>query len=143
MRHHDAEVDALNYCDLHLHSTASDGTDASQHLARPARDAGLAAFALTDHDTTAGPPAAIDEQRTKLDAELQSLHEGDEAGCDAIYERLDELDRQREELFESASRHYTEATKAHAAVFVVVDPDGRVRRECRMPRIPGAGMTGF
>ncbi|MFW6060437.1 MAG: PHP domain-containing protein [Phycisphaeraceae bacterium] len=41
-------------CDLHLHSTASDGTDAPAALAALARDAGLSAFALTDHDTTAG-----------------------------------------------------------------------------------------
>jgi len=40
--------------DLHTHSTASDGTDAPGDLARLARDAGLACFALTDHDTTAG-----------------------------------------------------------------------------------------
>ena len=42
------------YCDLHMHSTASDGTDAPETLAKQARSAGLAAIALTDHDTTAG-----------------------------------------------------------------------------------------
>lgn len=40
--------------DLHTHSTASDGTDRPEALARLAKDAGLTAFALTDHDTTAG-----------------------------------------------------------------------------------------
>lgn len=40
--------------DLHMHSTASDGTDAPEDLARLAKDAGLAGFALTDHDTTSG-----------------------------------------------------------------------------------------
>ena len=45
--------------DLHTHSTASDGTDAPTNLPRLAKAAGLDAFALTDHDTTAGlPPAA-------------------------------------------------------------------------------------
>lgn len=42
------------FCDLHLHSSASDGTDAPHDLPRLAKRAGLAAFALTDHDTTAG-----------------------------------------------------------------------------------------
>jgi hypothetical protein len=42
------------FCDLHMHSTASDGTDAPAVLPRLAKDAGLAAIALTDHDTTAG-----------------------------------------------------------------------------------------
>ena len=44
--------------DLHMHSTASDGTDAPGSLARLVKDAGLAGFALTDHDTTAGLAAA-------------------------------------------------------------------------------------
>lgn len=42
------------YCDLHLHSTASDGSDRPEDLPALARQAGLGAIALTDHDTTAG-----------------------------------------------------------------------------------------
>ena len=45
---------AMIYCDLHMHSTASDGTDAPAALAHLAAGAGLGAIALTDHDTTAG-----------------------------------------------------------------------------------------
>jgi hypothetical protein len=41
-------------CDLHTHSTASDGTDTPRNLPLLVKQAGLAAFALTDHDTTAG-----------------------------------------------------------------------------------------
>jgi predicted metal-dependent phosphoesterase TrpH len=41
-------------CDLHMHSTASDGSDPPAALAELASQAGLSAFALTDHDTTAG-----------------------------------------------------------------------------------------
>ena len=37
-----------------MHSTASDGTDPPAYLAQLAREAGLSAIALTDHDTTAG-----------------------------------------------------------------------------------------
>ncbi len=44
------------YCDLHTHSTASDGTDAPGDLPRLAKQAALGAIALTDHDTTAGLP---------------------------------------------------------------------------------------
>ena len=40
--------------DLHTHSLASDGTETPADVARSARAAGLDAFALTDHDTTAG-----------------------------------------------------------------------------------------
>ncbi len=48
------------YCDLHTHSTASDGTDAPGDLPLLAKRAGLSAIALTDHDTTDGIPAFIE-----------------------------------------------------------------------------------
>lgn len=44
--------------DLHLHSAASDGTDAPADLVRLAVEAGVTTLALTDHDTTAGWDAA-------------------------------------------------------------------------------------
>lgn len=40
--------------DLHMHSAASDGTDAPTQLAENAKAAGIQIFALTDHDTVAG-----------------------------------------------------------------------------------------
>lgn len=40
--------------DLHVHSTASDGTNPPEELVSLAGDAGLNAFALTDHDTIDG-----------------------------------------------------------------------------------------
>jgi len=44
--------------DLHCHSTASDGEYPPAEVARRAHAAGLAAIALTDHDTTGGVPEA-------------------------------------------------------------------------------------
>ena len=44
--------------DLHLHSTASDGTLAPAEVVRHAHGVGLAVIALTDHDTVAGLPEA-------------------------------------------------------------------------------------
>lgn len=44
--------------DLHLHSSTSDGTDPPEVIAELAAAAGCSAVALTDHDTTAGLPAA-------------------------------------------------------------------------------------
>ncbi len=59
---------ADTFCDLHLHSTASDGTDAPEALPRLCKAAGLSAFALTDHDTTAGVAAcAAAAKRIKID----------------------------------------------------------------------------
>ena len=46
------------FVDLHVHSTASDGALAPAEVVETAARAGLAAFALTDHDTLAGVAAA-------------------------------------------------------------------------------------
>jgi predicted metal-dependent phosphoesterase TrpH len=46
--------------DLHLHSTASDGHLPPEAVVERAAAAGLAAIALTDHDTLAGVPAALE-----------------------------------------------------------------------------------
>ncbi len=45
--------------DLHCHSTASDGTVPPEELPAMARKVGLAALALTDHDTVSGVEAFL------------------------------------------------------------------------------------
>jgi predicted metal-dependent phosphoesterase TrpH len=44
--------------DLHMHSTASDGSRSPAEVVRAAKRASLAAIALTDHDSVAGLPEA-------------------------------------------------------------------------------------
>ena len=44
------------YCDLHVHSTFSDGTLTPRQLLELACDAGLSAVALTDHNSVTGLP---------------------------------------------------------------------------------------
>jgi len=46
------------FVDLHMHSTASDGSRTPADVVAAAREARLAAIALTDHDTVAGVAAA-------------------------------------------------------------------------------------
>ena len=55
--------------DLHVHSNASDGTFTPTDLVHEAVRAGLSAFALTDHDTTAGIEEAT-KAATEADIEL-------------------------------------------------------------------------
>lgn len=45
-----------DFCDLHMHSTFSDGTDTPAQLLALAEGKGLRAVALTDHNTVAGLP---------------------------------------------------------------------------------------
>ena len=50
---------AVATIDLHVHSTASDGSLAPGRVVTRAAAAGLRAIALTDHDTIAGIPEAL------------------------------------------------------------------------------------
>ncbi len=49
----------MELIDLHVHSNASDGTFTPQELVIEAKNNGLKAFALTDHDTVAGVDEAL------------------------------------------------------------------------------------
>jgi hypothetical protein len=54
---------AMDLCDLHTHSTASDGTARPAEVVRMAKQVGLRAVALTDHDTLAGIEEAANEAK--------------------------------------------------------------------------------
>ena len=54
----------MGFIDLHVHSTASDGSLSPAELVRYACEKGLSAFALTDHDTVSGIPGAVLEARS-------------------------------------------------------------------------------
>ena len=54
--------------DLHIHTTASDGTATPEEVVREASRIGLAAIAITDHDTAAGyERAAAEAEKTGLE----------------------------------------------------------------------------
>jgi hypothetical protein len=95
--------------DLHTHSTASDGTVTPAGIVREAERVGLAAVALTDHDTVQGLPeflAAGRNSRVKtvpgcelsVDSRIGSMHIvalwlGERPGL--LVEALEELERKR------------------------------------------------
>ncbi|CAK7004421.1 MAG: 5'-3' exoribonuclease [Desulfovibrio sp.] len=69
------------FVDLHTHSAASDGTDQPAALVRKAAQAGLAAVALTDHDTLAG----LDEAARAGEAYGIPVVRGCEVAVDSPY----------------------------------------------------------
>ena len=73
----------MDIVDLHVHSSASDGTLAPAEVTALALETGLCAYALTDHDTTDGIDEAVDAAAgTGLEVvpgtELSCLYEGTE-----------------------------------------------------------------
>ncbi len=67
--------------DLHVHSTASDGSFSPAQLVTSALDKGLQAMALTDHDSVEGIPKALEAaEGTSLlvipGVELSAVHDG-------------------------------------------------------------------
>lgn len=91
-----------SHVDLHAHSTASDGALPPAAAVQAAHAAGLAAFALTDHDTLAGIPeaqATADALGLRLVPGVElSVHRGSEEvhvlglhirDVDALQERLE------------------------------------------------------
>lgn len=96
--------------DLHSHSTASDGSDSPRRLVEIAAEAGIEALAITDHDTQAGVPEAMQAaERLGIDVipgvELSLEHEGGgmhmvvlwlDPGPGPLQERLSGLQQGRE-----------------------------------------------
>lgn len=53
-------MDRVFLCDLHTHTTASDGQYTPAELVRLAKERGLSVLAVTDHDTIAGVDEAME-----------------------------------------------------------------------------------
>ena len=102
--------------DLHIHSTASDGTLTPEEIVQASKEAGLAAIALTDHDTVTGVERARDEaQKSGIEfvpgVELSTDYMGKElhvvglfidienkALCDNLKAFVDERDQRNEKM---------------------------------------------
>ncbi|MFX3633350.1 MAG: PHP domain-containing protein [Candidatus Pristimantibacillus sp.] len=81
---------AIMAADLHTHTTASDGTQAPAVNVQLAKAAGLAAVAITDHDTMAGVEEALTEgERIGITVvpgvELSTVADGDDIHVLAYY----------------------------------------------------------
>lgn len=97
--------------DLHMHTTASDGTLTPSRVVRRAVRKGVRVIAITDHDTTSGLDEALEEAaRWSLDIipgiEINTDYGGTEAhilgyfidpGTPALQEALARIQRSREE----------------------------------------------
>lgn len=71
----------MSKIDLHLHTTASDGSDTPSELISLAKQAGIAVISITDHDTLAGSKEAlkipVDGIKVITGIEFSCKYEGD------------------------------------------------------------------
>jgi predicted metal-dependent phosphoesterase TrpH len=104
-----AEAGGPAFVDLHTHSTASDGTLPPERVIEAAERCGLAALALTDHDTIDGVRAARQAAdragiRVIAGVELSAYDEDREVHVLALHlSHLDALEKRLAEL--RAARH--------------------------------------
>lgn len=69
----------MSIADFHIHTSASDGTDSPEELVHKIHEAGIKAFAVTDHDTVTG--ALETEKRKKVCGEDVKFIRGIEFSC--------------------------------------------------------------
>lgn len=108
----------MKICDLHTHSTFSDGSCSPQQLLLSAKEAGLSAIALTDHNTVDGLETFLLESK-KLDIEgvagieISSEYNGVELHVIGLF-----IDKQHfqsiKELLEIPKKRKEESNKALA-----------------------------
>ena len=110
----------MKYIDLHIHSTASDGSLTPTEVVKEAEELGLAAIALTDHDTVAG----IDEACAAASGLTLTVVPGIELSC--IYQEKEIhmlglfIDHKNEELLQflqEAARKRRERNETMLAAF--------------------------
>lgn len=82
----------MSFIDLHVHTTASDGTFTPAEVVEYARKKGLSALAITDHDTIAGIPEALmaaekNREMVKKNEQWPEIVPGVEISC--IYEGIE------------------------------------------------------
>lgn len=117
--------------DLHAHTCCSDGSLSPEELVRLAKKKGLAAVAVTDHDTTAGLAAALSEgARQGIQVipgiEFSTCLEDHEVhmvglflrpGCSTLQASLEQMRRDREE------RNFRSVEKLEKAGFAISRED--------------------
>lgn len=109
-----ADAGRPTYVDLHTHSTASDGTLPPEKVIEAAQRCGLAALALTDHDTIDGVAAArVTGERLGIriiaGCELSAFDGDNEVHLLALH--LTHLDALQRRLSELRAHRHTRAQK--------------------------------
>ena len=110
--------------DLHVHSTESDGTLTPEDLVAEAKKVGLAAFALTDHDTCQGvgkamPCAASAGIELIPGIELSTDYHGKEVHIVGLY-----IDIENEQLLKKTAEYRKCRSERNALMVEALQKEG-------------------
>ena len=110
--------------DLHVHSTESDGTLTPEELVAEAKKAGLAAFALTDHDTCQGVgkamPCAVSAGIELIPGiELSTDYHGKEVHIVGLY-----IDIENEQLLKKTAEYRKCRSERNALMVEALQKEG-------------------
>lgn len=132
-----------DWIDLHVHTLASDGSDAPAEVVRKAAALGLRAIAVTDHDTFAGLPEAIEAGRrygieVVPGVELSTIYDGVEVHVLGYY--MDDTQTQLRAMMARATaernaRNETMVQRLHDAGYPIT-------MEALHAAFPGQTMLG-
>lgn len=89
-------------------------------------------------EATSHELAKIEARREKLDDAAEEAGH-DEDKLRRLRPRYEKLEADERAIIERAPAFVSEETKAVASTFLILDPDGRVHREVRMPRVRASG----
>jgi ParB family chromosome partitioning protein len=79
--------------------------------------------------------AKIEARHRKLEIEAEKIDPNDEARQQRIQQRFIALEAKEQKMMENAPAFVSEETKAVATAFLILQPDGKVQREHRLPRV--------
>ena len=88
--------------------------------------------------------AKVQERREKVEASFEKIADEDTEAINQAQAKLNTLDEAERDLEKRGTVEFSEATKAIGTAFLVLEPDGSVRREYRVARRQGgqAGNNG-
>ena len=127
--------------DLHTHSLFSDGSMTPEELVFAAKQAGLSAIALTDHDTTDGLARAMAEGQ-RLGVEVVPGVELSTEGISQVHVLGYYIDPQSPALKDSFKKQQEERRRTHAAYMRVLNDHGFAITEEEVKRVAPVGSIG-
>lgn len=132
----------MEYIDMHVHSTFSDGTCTPEELVQIAQEKNLKAFVLTDHDTVAGVEQTIKAAEGSGVLVLPGIE------VSAVYQSKDihilgyDVDIHNEEFLEQLDHYQKERENRNDRMIQLLAEHGfSISKEKIEERFPGAVMT--